>query len=142
MGSLSSKAAKTATGAARRQYPQRVPPQPSSNASSAPPPPAGRPSVPGPTVHPQTQASSTRDECTLLVPSIKGWANVVKPSTSTPPTPTLRALSVPSAPSNLPPPSHIAPPSPASHPLRPAARKARRTSPIRRSSLTLPKILP
>lgn len=64
MGSSTSKAAKTAAGAARRQYPQRVPHPPSYNAPSAPPP-AGQPAAPGPTVHPQSQASSTRDECSL-----------------------------------------------------------------------------
>lgn len=66
MGSSSSKAAKTAVGAARRQYPQRVPPPPTSNAPSAPPPPTGQPAAPGPTVHPQSQASETKDESTRL----------------------------------------------------------------------------
>ncbi|MCJ1258981.1 hypothetical protein MMC24_006815 [Lignoscripta atroalba] len=61
MGSSSSKAAKTAAGAVKRQYPQRVPPQ-NTNASSMPRPPAGQASAPGPTVHPKTHASSTRDE--------------------------------------------------------------------------------
>ena len=66
MGSSTSKAARTAAGAARRQYPQRVPSPPSSNASSAPRPPAGQPTAPGPTVYPQSQASNTRDECEFL----------------------------------------------------------------------------
>lgn len=65
MGSSTSKAAKTAADAARRQYPQRVPPPPSSNTPSATPPPAGQPTAPGPTVHPQSQISNTRDECEL-----------------------------------------------------------------------------
>ncbi|KAK3178179.1 hypothetical protein OEA41_000312 [Lepraria neglecta] len=66
MGSSTSKAAKTAAGAARRQYPKRVPPSPTSNASSAPSPPAGQPAAPGPTVHPQSQASATKDESISL----------------------------------------------------------------------------
>ena len=65
MGASTSKAAKTAAGAARRQYPQRVPPPPTSNTSSATSPPAGQPTAPGPTVHPQVQASNTHDECKL-----------------------------------------------------------------------------
>ena len=63
MGSSTSKAAKTAVGAAKRQYPQRVPLPPTSNSPSAPPPPTGQPTAPGPAVHPQSQASSTRDQC-------------------------------------------------------------------------------
>ncbi|KAI9879491.1 MAG: hypothetical protein M1830_008367 [Pleopsidium flavum] len=70
MGSSSSKAAKTAAGPARRQYPQRVPPtsQPRSttNAPSARSPAGSQPSAPGPTVHPQSYASGTRDEAINL----------------------------------------------------------------------------
>jgi len=62
MGSSTSKAAKTAAGASRRQYPQRVPPAPTSNKSPAHSPPAGQPSAPGPTVHPDSWARETRDE--------------------------------------------------------------------------------
>ncbi|KAL2055845.1 hypothetical protein ABVK25_004089 [Lepraria finkii] len=66
MGSSTSKAAKTAAGAVRWQYPKRVPPPPTSSASSGPPPPAGQPAAPGPTVHPQSQASATKDESISL----------------------------------------------------------------------------
>ncbi|KAL2040238.1 hypothetical protein N7G274_007141 [Stereocaulon virgatum] len=71
MGSSTSKAVRTAAGgAARRQYPKRVPPQSTStstsNASSAPPPPAGRGDAPGPSVHPRAQASSVKDESVSL----------------------------------------------------------------------------
>lgn len=62
MGSSASKAAKTAaTGAARRQFPTRVPPPPISDspASASVPPEAP---VVGPTVHPTPRASETKDE--------------------------------------------------------------------------------
>ena len=62
MGSSASKATKTAaTGAARRQFPTRVPPPPISEspASASVPPEAP---VVGPTVHPTPQASETKDE--------------------------------------------------------------------------------
>ncbi|KAL9117091.1 MAG: hypothetical protein Q9187_006376 [Circinaria calcarea] len=58
MGSSSSKVAKTAVGATKRQYPQRIPPNHASSPSNAPPPPASQ----GPIVHPDTPASSARNE--------------------------------------------------------------------------------
>ncbi|CAD6565164.1 MAG: hypothetical protein ASARMPREDX12_005725 [Alectoria sarmentosa] len=78
MGSSTSKAAKLAAGAARRQYPQRVPPPPSSNAPSAPLPPPGQPTAPGPIVHPQSQASSTRDESINLDASDPDFARSLR----------------------------------------------------------------
>ncbi|MCJ1471756.1 hypothetical protein MMC13_000396 [Lambiella insularis] len=54
MGSSSSKAAKTAAGAAHRQYPKRVPPNTTASPASAPP--------PGPSVHPKPHVNSMRDE--------------------------------------------------------------------------------
>ncbi|KAF6227055.1 hypothetical protein HO133_008496 [Letharia lupina] len=78
MGSSTSKAAKTAAGAARRQYPQRVSPPPTSNAPSAPPPPAGQPTAPGPTVHPRSQASNTRDESINLDASDPDFARSLR----------------------------------------------------------------
>ncbi|KAL8900936.1 MAG: hypothetical protein Q9192_000818 [Flavoplaca navasiana] len=64
MGASSSKAARSAaSSSARRKYPSRTPESnPTTNTSSAPPPPAGQPTAPGPTVHPQSQASGSRDE--------------------------------------------------------------------------------
>ena len=62
MGSFTSKAAKTTAGAARRQYPQRVPPPPTSNAPPVPSSSPGQPTAPGRKVHPQSQASGTKDE--------------------------------------------------------------------------------
>ncbi|KAL9136443.1 MAG: hypothetical protein Q9175_002355 [Cornicularia normoerica] len=78
MGSSTSKVAKSATGAARRQYPQLVPPPPSSNAPSAPPPPAGQPTAPGVTVHPQSQASSIRDQSINLDASDPDFAQSLR----------------------------------------------------------------
>ncbi|EON62576.1 hypothetical protein W97_01800 [Coniosporium apollinis CBS 100218] len=76
MGSSSSKAARTASGAARR-YPSRTPPTTAaprtSNAPSQPPPP-GDPSRPGPTVRPQARASETRNEAINLDASDPAYA--------------------------------------------------------------------
>ncbi|KAL8689339.1 MAG: hypothetical protein Q9218_004970 [Villophora microphyllina] len=68
MGGASSKAARsTASASAIRKYPSRTPgSNPTTNAPSRPPPPAGQPAAPGPTVHPQNQASSSRDEAINL----------------------------------------------------------------------------
>ncbi|MCJ1243909.1 hypothetical protein MMC30_001106 [Trapelia coarctata] len=54
MGSTSSKAAKTAAGAAKRQYPTRIPPNTGPLTATAPP--------KGSTVYPKLHASSVRDE--------------------------------------------------------------------------------
>ncbi|KAL8879042.1 MAG: hypothetical protein Q9198_003269 [Flavoplaca austrocitrina] len=64
MGASSSKAARSAaSSSARRKYPSRTPESnPTTNTSSTSPPPAGQPTAPGPTVHPQSQASGSRDE--------------------------------------------------------------------------------
>ncbi|KAI4182846.1 MAG: hypothetical protein L6R41_005742, partial [Letrouitia leprolyta] len=67
MGNITSKAARSAGAASTRKLPTRTPGSnptvnPTSNAPSHPPPPAGQPAAPGPTVHPQSQASGTRDE--------------------------------------------------------------------------------
>ncbi|KAJ9643937.1 hypothetical protein H2199_003803 [Coniosporium tulheliwenetii] len=76
MGSSSSKAARTASGAARK-YPSRIPPTTAaprtSNAPSQPPPP-GDPSRPGPTVRPQARVSETRDEAINLDASDPAYA--------------------------------------------------------------------
>ena len=66
MGSSASKAAKTAaTGAARRQFPTRVPPPPISDSPASASVPPETPAV-GPTVHPTPQASETKGECKSL----------------------------------------------------------------------------
>ncbi|KAL6716402.1 hypothetical protein ACLMJK_005969 [Lecanora helva] len=78
MGSSTSKAAKTAAGAARRQYPQRVPPPPTINAPRTPSAPAGQPAAPGPTVHPQSQASESRDESISLDASDPDFARSLR----------------------------------------------------------------
>jgi len=57
MGSASSKAAKTAAGAAKRQYPTRIPPNTAPSPATAPP--------KGSTLHPEPHASSVRDESKL-----------------------------------------------------------------------------
>ncbi|MCJ1341743.1 hypothetical protein MMC09_007040 [Bachmanniomyces sp. S44760] len=61
MGSASSKAARAVAGPARRQYPKTVANRQATSADPGPPPPAGQPTAPGPTVHPQSQASDTRN---------------------------------------------------------------------------------
>lgn len=118
MGSSSSKAA-SAAGSAARKYPSRPAPPTSSttNARSSQPPPAAR-GKPGPTVHPQAQASSGRSEGAFILLSplqslfpnrqlatAVTQANPSQPSTSTPQTPTLPPPSANSAPSNQTPPS-------------------------------------
>ncbi|KAL8995186.1 MAG: hypothetical protein Q9169_005045, partial [Polycauliona sp. 2 TL-2023] len=66
MGASSSKAARSAaSSSARRKYPSRTPESnPTTNTSSAPQPPpaAAQSTAPGPTVHPQSQASGSRDD--------------------------------------------------------------------------------
>ena len=52
MGSAGSKAARTAAGSAKRQFPTRIPQQP----------PTSKKPSPGPTVHPRPQASTTRND--------------------------------------------------------------------------------
>ncbi|KAA6407461.1 MAG: hypothetical protein FRX48_08704 [Lasallia pustulata] len=75
MGASKSKVAKTAAGAARRQYPKRVPP--TTNTPSTRPPP-GQSSTPGPTVHPQAQASETRDQAINLDASDPDFARSLR----------------------------------------------------------------
>ena len=125
MGSSSSKAAKVAAGATKRQYPTRVPPPPSSNASSAPPPPAGQPTAPGPTVHPQMQASETRDESMLGTMSKDSFQtdNCNQPFLSTHQIQISPAPSAPSVPYSPAPPSQTARPSP---PILPTLRALNR----------------
>ncbi|KAL9102228.1 MAG: hypothetical protein Q9163_002610 [Psora crenata] len=61
MGSASSKAAKAAaTAGSRRQYPQRIPPNPSATGSTDPS--AAKTSTPGPTADIPPQASDRKDE--------------------------------------------------------------------------------
>ncbi|KAL9587988.1 MAG: hypothetical protein Q9203_003199 [Teloschistes exilis] len=69
MGGVSSKATRsTASASTVRKYPSRTPAtNPTTNATpSQPPPSAERPTAPGPTVHPQSQASNSRDEAINL----------------------------------------------------------------------------
>ncbi|KAL8979578.1 MAG: hypothetical protein Q9177_006104, partial [Variospora cf. flavescens] len=63
MGAAASKGARSAASATTRKYPTRTPASnPTTNVPAHPPPPAGQPTAPGPTVHPQSQASGGRDE--------------------------------------------------------------------------------
>ncbi|KAL8857936.1 MAG: hypothetical protein Q9178_005555 [Gyalolechia marmorata] len=80
MGASSSKAARSAaSSSARRKYPSRTPESnPTTNAPSAPPPPAGQPTAPGPTVHPQSQASGDRDESINLDASDPDFARSLR----------------------------------------------------------------
>ncbi|KAF2230794.1 hypothetical protein EV356DRAFT_508085 [Viridothelium virens] len=65
MGSSASKASRAAGGAATRKYPSRLSQIPSQASNVRAPPPAREGSA-GPTVRPQAQASSTRDEAINL----------------------------------------------------------------------------
>jgi len=75
MGSSTSKVAKTAAGAAKRQYPQRVP-----QANNAPPrpPAASKTSAPSQTVHPRPQARGSRDEAINLDASDPDFARALR----------------------------------------------------------------
>ncbi|KAI4111594.1 MAG: hypothetical protein LQ339_000465 [Xanthoria mediterranea] len=62
MGASSSKAARSAASSStRRKYPSRTP-ESNPTTNNTPSAPAGQPTAPGPTVHPQSQASNSRDE--------------------------------------------------------------------------------
>ncbi|KAL8730860.1 MAG: hypothetical protein Q9166_003787 [cf. Caloplaca sp. 2 TL-2023] len=80
MGASSSKAARSvASVSRRRKFPSRTPESnPTTNASSAPPLPAGQPTAPGPTVHPQSQASGSRDETINLDASDPDFARSLR----------------------------------------------------------------
>ena len=143
MGSFTSKVAKPAAGAARRQYPQRVPPPPSSNAPSAPPAPAGQPTDAGPTVHPRPEASNARTECKVFSSTVR--LNITddnqQPSTLMHLIPISHdpfVLSALSSPAQL---SRIHQPLVLHHLHHRKALKAHQTSHIHKSSPTLAKIL-
>ncbi|KAI9742713.1 MAG: hypothetical protein M1835_003039 [Candelina submexicana] len=91
MGSSGSKAARNVAGAAARKYPQRVPPpsnaSPSTNARPPPPPP-GQSNAPGPTVHPEPQASGARDEAINLDASDPHFAASLRTLGAVQPSPT------------------------------------------------------
>ncbi|KAL8767309.1 MAG: hypothetical protein Q9209_006147 [Squamulea sp. 1 TL-2023] len=104
MGASSSKAARSATSSsARRKFPSRTPESnPTTNAPFTPPPPAGQPTAPGPTVHPQPQASSNRDETINLDASDPHFARSLRSLGPVQPSSTLSSSSTfyPSEPSS------------------------------------------
>ncbi|KAL9599099.1 MAG: hypothetical protein Q9219_004057 [cf. Caloplaca sp. 3 TL-2023] len=79
MGASSSKAARSVASASRRKFPTRTQgSNPTTNAPSHPPPPAGQPTAPGPTVHPQEEASGKRDETINLDASDPDFARSLR----------------------------------------------------------------
>ncbi|KAL8827835.1 MAG: hypothetical protein Q9170_006854 [Blastenia crenularia] len=79
MGASFSKAARSTASTSTRKLPNRTPgSNPTSNAPSQPPPPAGQPTAPGPTVHPQNQASGSRDETINLDASDPDFARSLR----------------------------------------------------------------
>jgi len=106
MGSSASKASRTA-GAAARKYPTRTPPPPppQSRTTNAPPPPPPAPhGQPGPTVRPQPQATSSRDEAINLDASDPDFARSLRSIGPVQPNPTLSPTSAFPHPSNPNPP--------------------------------------
>ncbi|KAF2103002.1 hypothetical protein NA57DRAFT_71985 [Rhizodiscina lignyota] len=91
MGSSTSKAARTAAGASARKYPNRVPPTTSQGAR---PPPSSsvsesQPTRPGPTVHPEPQASETKNEAVKLDSSDPVYASNLRTLGAVQPNPIL-----------------------------------------------------
>ncbi|KAI4099568.1 MAG: hypothetical protein LQ345_007481 [Seirophora villosa] len=79
MGAAASKSARSAASASIRKYPTRTPASnPTTNAPAHPPAPAGQPTAPGPTVHPQKQASGNRDEAINLDASDPDFARSLR----------------------------------------------------------------
>ncbi|KAF4549696.1 Hypothetical protein D9617_20g027520 [Elsinoe fawcettii] len=86
MGSSSSKAARAA-GSAARKYPAR--PSPTTNMPASGPPPVAENHQPGPTVHPQTQATPTRNEAINLDSSDPDFARSLRSLGAVQPNPTM-----------------------------------------------------
>ncbi|EMC94656.1 hypothetical protein BAUCODRAFT_73528 [Baudoinia panamericana UAMH 10762] len=98
MGSSTSKAAR-ATGSAARRYPSRTSPSTSTNAPPRRPPPAPE-HRPGPTVRPQPQVSTTRDEAINLDASDPAFARSLRSIGPVQPNPTLSPSSAFPQPNN------------------------------------------